>query len=380
MNQLWTWISSPNFFEINWSSRKDRSLMQSGRPGGRMDDSWHGVHLFFWCFQASIFGGFNPFGAKAKKNKMDQQRNVCLEYVSRFSLAPGPFLDIPCLNWRECEIIIQILIFGWGIRGNLSPYKMARYLEQNQIVSQSAGSAETYTVANNNQFSGQLSQRQEKGELGLGGNSSPPPVTVPHLALKRHVLCQALTMATMKVRLPKGRVTGQACVNWYKRRRFRTSPYIYTSHLVLLTYIWIFLSIFDFLLFFGSFFCPPSLYLPVYLSRSFFLSFFLSFFMPCFIDHHWSMYYVLCISGCISFSIHSFLSSIHHTYQDIRKKTWGFQPLQLCLAPSRAIPWDSSPSDTGLLKISSNVYLVSFWEITFLVISTQKFGNLVIPS
>ena len=52
---------------------------------------------------------------------------------------------------------------------------MARYLEQNQIVSQSAASAETYTVANNNQFSGQLSQRQEKGELGLGGNSSPPP-------------------------------------------------------------------------------------------------------------------------------------------------------------------------------------------------------------
>ena len=72
--------------------------MQPGRPGGRMDDSWHGVHLFFFLVFSSInFWGVQPVWSQGQK-KMDQQRNVCLEYVSRVSLAPGPFLDIPCLN------------------------------------------------------------------------------------------------------------------------------------------------------------------------------------------------------------------------------------------------------------------------------------------
>ena len=103
-------------------------------------DSWYIWSLLTSCFffwVSSIkFGGFNPIWDHGQRSRMDDYcRNVCFGRCIVFCLAPGPLVDIPC--WRECEIIIQILIYGWGIWGNLSPYnKMARYLEPNQIASQ----------------------------------------------------------------------------------------------------------------------------------------------------------------------------------------------------------------------------------------------------
>ena len=114
--------------------------MQSGRPEGRMDGpsiGWGapfnkkggelvtpnlGCHLWdSWQTgaQLCILGGSTQFGTTAKEAEwMIIARNVCFGRCIVFCLAPGPFVDIPC--W-ECEIIIQILIYGWGIWGNLSP-------------------------------------------------------------------------------------------------------------------------------------------------------------------------------------------------------------------------------------------------------------------
>ena len=107
-----------------------------------------GAQLFVLISSIKFWGGSIQFGTTAK----EYCRNVCFGRCIAFCLAPGPFVDIPC--WRECEIIIQILIYGWGIWGNLSPYnKMARYLEPNQIASQSAGSHQGNSAKGNRKVS-----------------------------------------------------------------------------------------------------------------------------------------------------------------------------------------------------------------------------------
>ena len=114
-----------------WAFHRLRGHLLTKKEGSWWPQIWGAIFWDSWYIWSPVvyFGGFNPIWDHGQRSRMDDYcRNVCFGRCIVFCLAPGPFVDIPC--WRECEIIIQILIYGWGIWGNLSPYnKMAKYLE-----------------------------------------------------------------------------------------------------------------------------------------------------------------------------------------------------------------------------------------------------------